>query len=452
MTIQALVQIILGLLGLTIVISVHELGHFAAARLFKVDVMTFSIGIGKKILVLKGKKTEWALSLLPLGGYCRLKGEQNFIQAWEEKSDEIPYEKGSLFSASWWQRIIIALAGPAANLIFGALILSLVSLIRFPINYTDPVIVPVSRYDNSTEWPVDKAGLEGGDRITAINGNPVTRFADIQENVILAGGKALTFTVERDGESFEKEIIPALNKQNGTGYIGVYPWITPRVTSVGEKSVFSFLSPGDLIISLNGRDVENTMDFFTILEESDNRVDRVTVISADNEIRNYTPDLLVIEGDSYPGFPYKSKLSPAYNPLQALREGTAQMRQMFLRTIQSTSLLFKGIELNTALSGPLRISWMTGEVALSSFSLGARAGFNRIIQFLALICSALAFVNLLPIPVLDGGQIVLYLIDGLRRKRLTPGFIYYYQLVGTVFVIFLALFATGNDLLFFLRS
>ena len=452
MTPQSLLQIFLGLLGLTVVISVHELGHFAAARFFGVEVLTFSVGIGKKLITLRGRRTEWALSLLPLGGYCRLKGEQNFIQAWEEKSDHIPYEEGSLFSVPWWQRIILALAGPAANILFGALLLSFIALVRYPVNFVDPLVVPASRYENNSgDWPADKAGLRAGDKIVAIGEEEISRYSQIQENVILEGGKTLALTVERNGETIETKITPALNKENGTGYIGVYPWILPRVEQVGEKSVFSFLSPGEVITAVNGKPVECTMDFFNALEENDNRIESLSV-EWDGESQTYRPDLLVIEGDSFPVFPYKTELTPAYGIPGALKEGTVQMYLMMERTVRSLGLLFKGINLNSALSGPLRISWMTGEVALSSFGLGFRAGLNRIIQFLALICAALAFVNLLPIPVLDGGQVILYLIDGVRRKSLTPHFIYYYQLVGTIFVVFLALFATGNDLLFFLRS
>ncbi|MDC7218595.1 MAG: RIP metalloprotease RseP [Spirochaetales bacterium] len=445
-------QVLLGLLGLTVVITVHELGHFAAARLFGVDVLTFSVGIGKKLLVIKGKRTEWALSLLPLGGYCRLRGEQNFIQAWEEKSDHIPYEKGSLFSAPWWQRVIVALAGPAANILFGILILSLISLIRYPVSYVDPLIVPVSRYETGeTRWPSDEGGLQFKDRIVAIDGTEVTRFSQIQEKVILEGGNPLTFTVEREGETFDVTITPGLNKQNGTGFIGVYPWIEARVNDVAEGSIFSFLAPGDVITALNGEAVECTMDFFLGLEKTDGHIKSLTTEKG-GESTLHSPDLLIIEGDSYPTFPYHTELTARLNPLQALAEGSSQMMSLMGRTVKSMGLLFKGIELNSALSGPLRLSWMTGEVALSSFGLGFRAGLNRIIQFLSLICAALAFVNLLPIPVLDGGQILLYFIDGIRRKALTPRFIYYYQLAGSVLVIFLVLFATGNDLLFFLRS
>jgi regulator of sigma E protease len=448
----SLLPILLGLIGLTLIITVHELGHFVAARLFKIDVLTFSIGIGKKLIVLKGRRTEWALSLLPLGGYCRLKGEQNFIQAWEEKNDHIPYEKGSLFSAPWWQRIILALAGPAANILFGALLLALMALIRFPITFVDPAIVPVSRYETtSSDWPVDKAGLQAQDKILSLNGKDIKSFSQLQELIILEGGNTLSFEAERKGEIITGEITPILNKENGAGVIGVYPWIEPRIIEIAEESVFSFLSSGDLITSLNGHPVECSMDFFLILEDEEGHIDSLTTVNQDVTTVHH-PNLLVIEGDSYPVFPYKTELSPSYSPLSAMGEGMKQMVNMLSRTAKSTSLLFKGIKLNSAISGPLRISWMTGQVALTSFSLGFREGLNRIIQFLALICSALAFVNLLPIPVLDGGQIILHLIDGVRKKSLTPHFIYYYQLAGTVLVVILALFATGNDLFFFLRS
>jgi regulator of sigma E protease len=444
-----LMKILLGLLGLTLVVSVHELGHFFAARLFKIDVITFSVGLGKKLLVIKGARTEWALSLLPLGGYCRLKGEQNFIQAWEEKSDHIPYEEGSLFSAPWWQRVILALAGPVANLIFGALILSLTVLIRYPQTYVDPYIIPVSHYDNSQQWPADEAGLLRGDKIIKIGDQEITRYDQIQENVILSGGETLIFTIERDGEILTIPVTPGLNRDSGTGYVGVYPFIPPVIRESPE--LYDFLMPGDIITSLNNKEVACSMDFFQILDKSGNRVEQIELVR-EGEALSFTPGLVLVENDPYPQFSYHKILSPSMGLLKSISEGITMMADLWMKTLRSTAILFKGVKLSSALSGPLRISWMTGEVAWGSLSLGFRAGLYQMIQFLSLLCAALAFANLLPIPILDGGQIVLHIIDGLRRRALTPQFIYYYQMAGTVLVLGLALFATGNDLIFFLRS
>ena len=444
-----ILKVLLGLLGLTIVVSVHELGHFLAARLFKIDVITFSVGIGKKLLVFKGKKTEWTISLLPLGGYCRLKGEQNFIQAWEAKSDHIPYEEGSLFSAPWWQRIILALAGPAANVIFGALLLSLVVMVRYPQTYVEPYIVPVSHYDNTQEWPADKAGLQKGDKIIEIEGEKVSRYNQIQEHVILSSNDSLSFIIERKGESKEINITPGLNRETGTGFIGVYPFIPALIKE--SPLPYDFLKAGDLILSLNGQNVECSMDFFQILDKGGKRVESITLLR-EEETLILSPNLILVEADPYPQFSFFEDLSPSYGPMRSLLEGARMMAEYWTKTIDSMSVLFKGVKLNSALSGPLRISWITGEVAWSSLSLGFRAGLYQITQFLALICAALAFANLLPIPVLDGGQIVLYILDGIRKRPLTPRFIYYYQMVGTFLIIALALYATSNDVLFFLRS
>lgn len=445
---QPLLKFLLGLMGLTLVISVHELGHLLIARLFKIEVLTFSVGIGKKILVFKGRRTEWALSLLPLGGYCRLRGEQNFIQAWEKEMDTIPYEEGSLFSAPWWQRVMVALAGPAANLVFGALILALACLIRYPVSYTEPVIIPVSHYDSSQTWPSDEGGLLPGDRIIAIDGERIDRYEQIQERVILSGNVPLDLRVEREDTRLDLTVTPRLNRETGAGYLGVYPLIEPIVMEPSEA--LPFLKPGDRITAVNGIGVDYTMDIYHHLQPEDAVLRSLTYLRENNPIRFVLETPVGIE--ELPVFLYHRSLSPSLSPLSAAVEGISQMMDIWKRTLKGMAVLFRGVKLSSALSGPLKISWMTGEMALDSFRLGFRAGFYQAVQFLALICAALAFANLLPIPVLDGGQIVLYIIDGVRSRSLTPRFIYYYQLAGTAVVLVLALFATGNDLIFFLRS
>jgi regulator of sigma E protease len=193
-------NILWGILGLSIVVVAHEAGHFVAARLAGIDVEVFSIGWGKRLVGFRRGETDYRLSILPLGGYCKLKGEKSLIQAWESDSDTIPYEEGAFYSAPTWKRIIVSLAGPVANLVFSVLILMTIAWIGYTETYQEPRIVLASEWtDDRSDWPADLADLESGDTILAVDGRPIRRYSELREGVALSLGEEVTLTVQRRG-------------------------------------------------------------------------------------------------------------------------------------------------------------------------------------------------------------------------------------------------------------
>jgi len=145
---SGIVQILLGVLGLSIVVLVHEGGHYIASRMVGIRVETFSIGFGRRLIGFRKGHTDYRISLVPLGGYCRFYGEQSFRKAVEEKLDYIPGEDGEFYSASALRRIIVSFSGPLANLIFALIVFTMISWIGYREVYTEPKIILASQWSD----------------------------------------------------------------------------------------------------------------------------------------------------------------------------------------------------------------------------------------------------------------------------------------------------------------
>jgi len=244
---------------------------------------------------------------------------------------------------------------------------------------------------------------------------------------------------------------PELNKETGAGYLGIYPWISPVIRTIAEDSDFSGfgLIPGDTITSINGKDVSHALQISEIINEGE--ISHMTVL------RNGSVMELKIPGGismTRPGlqFDYMTTRTERGNILKSVGDSFSETFLTVRNSLKGLTLLFKGINLQSAVSGPLRITYMTGDLAFSGFSNGIAEGLLSFFRFIALINIALFIMNLLPIPVLDGGQIILFLAEGFSGRKPNPAVLYRYQMIGTVIVFALIIFATMNDILFFSRN
>jgi len=267
-----MITVLLGLLGLSIVVIVHEFGHFVIARSVGVDVEAFSVGWGPPLFKHRGRKTEWRIGVLPIGGYCKLKGEDGFRAALEQKLDFIPAEQGSFYSAHPMKRIAVAIAGPAFNILFAVLVFVIVMAIGITIQTAPNRIVLASEtgalMKGDEPNPADIAGLRTGDVITAIDGKTIRDYSDLQEVIASNPGKVLSVEVLRDGVVQSLVLAPRLDPNSGAGVIGVYAWVDPVVASVNDKSpaAIADLRPGDIIIEANGKTIRNTVELMEVLK------------------------------------------------------------------------------------------------------------------------------------------------------------------------------------------
>ncbi|GHV82766.1 zinc metalloprotease [Spirochaetia bacterium] len=449
------VKILLGLAGLGVIVFVHELGHFLAARLVGIDVEAFSIGWGKPILTKKVGGTEYRLGIFPVGGYCKMRGDNDFQNAYQNNLDAIPAEKGSFFSVKPVSRIIVAFAGPFFNLIFAVLVFSVIWGVGFEFTTMDNKIVLVSDIQHEESYPADKAGLKSGDKIIAINGKQIDNYRDIQSAIAVNAEKKLRITALRNGREFEVQAEPELDKNTGAGRLGVYFWADPLVDSVLPDSAASMagIKSGDRITKINGVDFPYSVALYSILNEQPAVKSLQIELERDGKIINTELVLPAEDEDSRLGIVWQAVKykTPRYSIFTAAAKGFSETYDTFIVSIRSLALLFKGIDLTQAVSGPVRITYMVGEIATESFTDSIGEGLRNIGNFLALISIALAVMNLLPLPVLDGGLIVLFIIEIIRRRPLHPRFISVFQTAGVVIIGGLMLFAVFGDIIFLVK-
>ncbi len=441
--------ILFGIIGFGIMVFVHELGHFIAAKRVGIEVETFSLGWGKKIVGFDYKGTNYRISMIPFGGYCKMKGEDPYGR--QERSDD-----GSFFAARPWKRIVTAASGPVANMLFAVAVLTLIWWIGFDIRTDGNIIVLASDYNLnsiSESPPATRAGLQTGDRIVAINGEAVHNFQDILENVATAPNERLVLTVQRDGGQLQATLVPELDLDTGAGKIGVYAWRDPVVDEVepGSPASLAGLQPGDTIVEAAGAPVRHTIDFYQQLQNEPNSLEiryrRGADQSAATMIVSYNEqgiaDLgLTFEVEVYP--------SASVGMPGALARGLEESWETFSLTVKGIGLLFQGVNLRNAVAGPLRITYYVGSVARSGFSLGLSQGLVSYFRFLCLLSIVLFIINLLPIPGLDGGQILVFVVEIIRRKPLQPKVISRIQMISFSFIMLIAVLATFSDILFFM--
>ena len=441
-------------MGLGIVVFVHELGHFLAARWMGIGVEAFSIGWGKPILRKKIGEVEYRLGLFPLGGYCKMKGENEFEEAYKNNREGIIAESGSYFAAHPFRRIVACAAGPFFNLLFAVLVYSVIWGIGFEVNTLSNRIVLVSEIVPGNVSAADLAGLKTGDRILEINGKKTGTFHDIQEIIAIHPGEELSVLVERDGKTLNFSVRPVMEKSTGAGRIGVYFWTDPLIERIAAESPAEMagLMPGDKIISVNGINLPHTMALIKILNEKP-PVLNIEYLRSGQTLTAALIPLHSEEGTRDLGIAWKAVRyhTPRLSPPMALVTGVSETWKTFAVSVKSLTLLFKGVDLTKAVSGPVRITYMVGDVATEGFSQGFGAGISSMASFLSLISIALCIMNLLPLPVLDGGMIILFLIEGLYRKPLNPRFISAFQTVGVVLIAGLMLFAVFGDILYLAR-
>jgi regulator of sigma E protease len=449
-----IVKIVLGLLGLGVVVFIHELGHFLAARLVGIDVEAFSIGWGKPIFKKKVGEVEYRLGMFPIGGYCKMKGENEFQEAYERREKEISRVKGTFYGTSPLRRIVVSFAGPFFNLVFAVLVMTVIWGIGYEVQTLDNRIVLASDINDGEWFPADEAGLMTGDRIVEIEGKPIANYHDIQEAISPNPEKNLLMTVDRDGAVLEFTVRPDLDRSTGAGKIGVYFWTDPVVEAVTPESpaAIAGISAGDRLLRINGKDIPYSVALFPLLEEQTPvltvEYERAGEVKTADLVLSYMDGQAADIGIAYQTIRYHT---PSYSPWGALVKGVQETWKTFVISIRSLALLFKGVDLTQAVSGPIRITYMVGDVAAAGFGQSLGAGLSSMANFLALISIALCIMNLLPLPVLDGGMILLFIVEALRGHPLRPKTIYAFQTVGVVLIFGLMIFAVFGDILFLAR-
>ncbi|MBN1696272.1 MAG: RIP metalloprotease RseP [Spirochaetales bacterium] len=463
-----LLIIIFGVFGLSFIIFIHELGHFIAAKISGVGVETFSIGFGKKLVGFTRKGTTYQLSMILLGGYCKLKGEMFKPDFTEEDFQQAKEEEGSFMAASTPRKIFIVIAGPLANILCAILLFSFISMAGTDIHTTIPKIVLFSEYPAGTETPVmaaASAGLKTGDVVSEIDNKKVGTYADIQRIVLAGEGRTMTFEVTREGSDAVLfiPVTPETNEESGRPMIGIWGWYDPVIGFLrhGGPAAGAGLKSGDRIISVNGTTIPHGAALRTLLS---GRPETLAVAyERDGEVFNtaVTPEYNeAIQPESASffiaalGIDFKGVVihTPPVDPATAFVQGVGKTVYVFSVIVKAVeTIATKGVRNITDLfAGPVRITETIGQQAVSGFSVGIGDGIKSFLEFICAISILLGLMNLLPIPVVDGGQVVLAVIMRIKKK-LTSRFVYRYQYVGIVIIVLLTILAFSSDFLYYFR-
>ncbi len=451
-----MLNIILGILGLSLIVFIHELGHFWVARLCKIRVEAFSVGLGPVIFKRTSSKgTEFRLSLIPLGGYCKMEDENTGLNKIEQstedsvgkKSLEVEDSKTTNFKqAHPMRKILVVLAGPFINVVFCYVLFVFAFSIFTQTKSEIPpkLIVPSiadfdSIYDGLEDTPAKIAGLKTGDIILQIDNNAVGNFDDLRNAVALSGSTDISVMYLRDEIRYNGILHPYLNKETGLGTIGVYPWIDIEIGAVSDGGWAEGvgLKMGDVISALNDKVVDTTYDFSEMSKTLEPGAPLRLTLNDGTIIDDFVPQ----EWGLYFNTPVS--IIPPLNLGQALAAAYHESLGVLKLNIKSFAILFRGVKLQNVVSGPIRIIQQTGEITQQSIARGQ--GFS-LISFLALLSVALGITNLLPIPVLDGGQFILYLIELIKRKPVSDKAIEIYQKIGVAFMLTLFIFVMFADI------
>jgi regulator of sigma E protease len=295
--------------------------------------------------------------------------------------------------------------------------------------------------------PAEAAGLQDGDRIISINGKEVKTFADMQEIIAVSPHEEINLTVARDGSTFAAEAVPELNTESGSGYLGITPYIEPEISAVQQDGPTADLQPGDVIRSVNGIPVHNTMDFYKIMQKQPGKLE-IEAERSGRIISAVITPLYDENGNFRQPFSFRTVIikNQEKNIFSALRKGVSETVSTLFLTLKSIGLLFRGVDVQSAMAGPVRITYLVGDTASRGFQAGFSQGIITLLNLMAFISIALGFTNLLPIPALDGGQIMVSAYELFRGNMLSPKYYYILQIIGFSIIAAIFVFALFNDI------
>ena len=438
--------IVWGLLALCVIVIVHEFGHFIAAKLLNIDVESFSVGMGPVLARKQIGQTEFRLSLLPVGGYCGIKGESDFQKAIDTDLDRIHPEPRSFFENPF-KRLIIAFAGPFANIVFTVFAFIIIAFAGKTYYSTEPVIILATDVYPEMRSTAKEAGLQTGDYIYLIGKDEIKTFTDLQTAVALHPDETLDFGIIRNGERMTIPVSIAMDKASASGKIGVINWVTPKIKNVEANSTAekAGLLPFDLIIESNGVEVHHVMELVKTFEDAS--VAKLKVKRQDQIVDIEIPLEKTKDGSYNLGieFDYISVTEKADSFFGGIAEGFKQTGELIALTLKTITWFFKGIDVTQAVAGPIRITVMLGETAKTGFAAGFTEGLVTMLNFLALISVSLFIMNLLPIPILDGGIILFAIIEIIRGKGVSPKTMQRVQYIGIFIIGLLFVVALTSD-------
>ncbi|MFS8110883.1 RIP metalloprotease RseP [Rhizobium jaguaris] len=531
---------------LSLLVFVHEMGHYLVGRWSGIRIMAFSLGFGPEIAGFTDRHgTRWKLSIIPLGGYVRFFGDEDASSKTDvdQLSAMTEEERARSFAgAKLWKRAATVAAGPIANFILAIAIFAVLFSV-YGRTVADPVVAMVTRggaaaeagiepgdrlvaidgtkvttfdevqryvglrpgrdivltverdgqkrdfrivpklvedtdqFGNKMEMgrigialvdllvtavapsgPAAQAGVQAGDRLIAVDGNNVATYYDIARYVADRPGKSLVLTVERNGQTRDFPMVPetltatdASGNKKDVGSIGISP-VDPLVASIvpGSPAEEAGIIVGDRILSVDGRTIDAIGEVQRYVAS---RPDKAVTLSVERGGKTLDVQVVPKKAEEPDAFGNQMEISSigisdgqkpiklryeTYGPLEALSEGVKQTGSIVSGTFEYLGNVIGGYMKADQLGGPIRVAQLSGQMAT--------LGFSAVLQFAAILSVSIGLLNLMPVPVLDGGHLMFYAIEAVRGKPLGARAQDIAFRIGFAMVLSLMVFATWNDI------
>jgi len=420
-------------------IFIHELGHFLAAKSFGIQVLVFSLGFGKRLFGWKRGDTDYRVSALPFGGYVKMAGD--------DPTEVRQGDAREFLGRPRWQRFIVVIMGPAMNiaLAFGLL----AGLFHF--HHQKPAYQeqPARVGDVEPDSPAAKAGVQAGDLISRLGETRNPKWEDVEVKILTTVNEPIPVELVRDGQTINVSVSPQARGPNHIGDAGWFPYV-PGIIDAVEPTLPAGpagLKPGDQIVAFEGRKVLFWPRLAHLIQNSNGKEVELTISREGREFAvRLRPVLTDLRGEKIwrIGVAFRSNTVVRQLPWgQAL---AASLRDNLRNSLATFDLLGKILtrRMSTrSLAGPIGIAQLSGEAY--------RAGIPELLMFVCFISLQLGIFNLLPIPVLDGGVILLLFVESIMRRDLSLAVKERFAQVGVAFLLLLAAFVMYNDIMKTLR-
>jgi len=417
---------------LGIIIVIHELGHFIVAKLFKIKVETFSVGFGPRLFGFKYGDTDYRISGFPLGGYVKMAGEN--------PGETVTGATNEFMSKPKWQRFLVAAAGPTMNILLALGLLTILFMRGTEVaEFAEGEAIIGSVEANSA---AEKAGIQPGDRIVSIAGKNQPNWEEVEARVMTNAEQTITLVVNRSGKIVETQLTPVKRGQNEAGHSGMLPEY--RVTNIIGKVIpempaaVAGLKPGDEIIAVNGIDLKATGKKVSeiIQDLSESQFPLTVLRNGEKKDFSVTPELQ--QGRRMIGVNFTI-------PTIIVKEGfSGALARSIDKNYEYGTLIFQVLgklvkrEVSMkSVDGPIMIMKQTTEFY--------HLGLGPLLQLMAMISLNLGLMNLLPIPILDGGVMLLLFVESVMGQDLSVAFKERIVQVSFVFLLTFMVFVLYND-------
>jgi regulator of sigma E protease len=429
----AAVAVVLGFM-----ILIHEFGHYAVAKLLGVRVEVFSIGFGKRLLGFRKGDTDYRISAIPLGGYVKMSGENPM--------DERTGDPAEFMSHSRWHRFLIAIAGPSMNILLAIFLLTAVYMVHYeyPVFLDKPAVIEGVKHDS----PAAQAGLQVGDRIVKVDGIENPTWEQLQPRVWLSPNQPLNVTIQRGNQIFQKTIVPQAVTTSEVGSAGWFPEDPVIVGQIepNTPAARAGLKEDDRILALDGKPLVSIEAMIDSLQQTkENPVDLTVTRGSQNLSFHLSPALGKTEDPKEQryrlGFIAKSETKVTTLPFaQALSLSLRENQKYSLLILELAKKIVQRKVSLKAVSGPIGIAQDAGYAA-------QQKGWTPLMGLTAGISLNLGIINLLPIPILDGGVILFLFIEGLMRRDVSLRIKERVYQAAFVFLVLFAVMVIYNDLM-----